>query len=255
MRIAIPKNPYYQDLTTHIDHVKQKYKFEVLEGTEQQCADWLKNNIVSLALLTPLGYGIGAQRFDYQIIAGPVLELENCTHFGTLYLNSDIPENVQFRFASPSPDDFLIRIGMYTFQEKYNLECAIEKIEKLDIEHCLKKYNGIIAWGFDASYQPSLDISEEWKDLTDAPLPIAFWVCRPEDVPENIQDIVEEIQAQYPRYEKSLPCAERQENGIVRLRWGKDTEEAIATILEFLYYYQCFPSIPAVKIWLRDSYV
>ncbi len=255
MRIAIPHHPFYTPLTRNAAVVCQQNRWQLLEGSELECALWLKNNIASLALLTPFGYGLGVQFVDYRIIQGPIIELDDCTHAATLYLNSRIRHTTELKFASPAVEDFLIRLGTFVFQEKYEKLVHLFRAEHRDIGTLLQQYDGVVDWGYQAAWEPSLDISEEWRDLTGAPLPVAFWVCRPEDMKADIAAVVRAMQDTQLPAEQTVECSRGvHRKGTVRLQWGEYTEEALELTLEFLYYYQQFPRIPAVKIWERDPF-
>jgi len=253
MRVAIPTHPFYTPLITHADAVARQFGLQLRRGSELECAVWLKNNAVSLALLSPLGYGLGVQRVDYRIIAGPVLELDNCTHTASIYLNPSLRAAAELRFASPAVEDFLIRLGTFMFQEKYDRTTHLFRAEGT-IDKLLQQYDGVVAWGFDPAFEPSLDISEEWRDLTNAPLPAAVWVCRPEDMRANVATIVKAMQDASLPEERIIHCQGISRTGSIRYHWGEYTEEALALVLEFLFYYQQLPRIPAVKIWGRDPF-
>jgi len=218
MRVAIPTHPFYTPLITHADAVARQFGLQLRRGSELECAVWLKNNAVSLALLSPLGYGLGVQRVDYRIIAGPVLELDNCTHTASIYLNPSLRAAAELRFASPAVEDFLIRLGTFMFQEKYDQTTHLFRAEGT-IDKLLQQYDGVVA-----------------------------------DMRANVATIVKAMQDASLPEERIIHCQGISRTGSIRYHWGEYTEEALALVLEFLFYYQQLPRIPAVKIWGRDPF-
>ncbi len=100
-----------------------------------------------------------------------------------------------------------------------------------------------------------MDVSEDWFETFDIPLPIGFWVVRNEEEPANVMeftkkfaldDLPEEIEIK-PHAGHNQYDIDRQ--GFILTRWNDESKSALEQTLEFLYYHRLLPELPAVKIF------
>ena len=80
MTIAIPDNPFYIPLVANIDQIASQYGLKIVRTSESHCAKMLFNNQASVALTTPIGYGLGVVQSDYRIIPTYACVLEGWTN-------------------------------------------------------------------------------------------------------------------------------------------------------------------------------
>ena len=86
------------------------------------------------------------------------------------------------------------------------------------------------------------------------PLPLAFWVCRAEEHPENIEQIINEIMSIDGKIEEHIheeiinkkDYYERE--GSILRKWNDEIEKSLEQCMQFLFFHQIFPAIPAVKV-------
>ncbi|ROL56605.1 hypothetical protein D9V84_07815 [Bacteroidetes/Chlorobi group bacterium Naka2016] len=255
IRLAIPKNEIYKPLFEECENYCSTRNIKYYRLSESQCTDYLLRNLVDAAFISPLGYGKGVKIADFRIIPGPILFTEDYTELATIYFKQNL-ENVS-SIQSNTPDDFIMIIAQLLLKEKFGIDLKLEQNSGPRAE-ILSKHDSAILWGKEKTDDVTLDVSEEWFDLVEEPLPLGFWVCRAENYPPNIKQIVsgiashslpekEEIEEQIVGESKHLP-----RKGLLYWKWSSNLETSIETVLLFLYVHQVLSEIPAVKILERD---
>lgn len=253
-RIVIPDTDMFAPLVERIDTVAAEHGFSILRAPEQQCADLLWRNSAELALLTPLGYAQGVGRADYRIVRGPVCVHQGLTYAASIYIrnNAELLE----KGVSTHAGDFAMRVGAMVFSEKFGVPLTIASSTALSVSELLREYEVVIDWGFDAEQKVVLDVSDEWNDLTGLPLPMAMWVCRPDDMPENLEEIIAAFAApnlQIQRVvEQTHHNANAEREGSITWEWTETIEPALQRLFEMMFFLQHIPEIPALKLWGRD---
>jgi predicted solute-binding protein len=258
MKIAIPDNPFYAPLLKNIEAVEQKYGVKFFKVTEQKCGELLLANSIDMALTSPLGYGMAVAQADYRVVPGPVAVLHSYTETASLYFKENAGEIE--KAASPTPDDFLMQSAMIILAEKYDLHPSLER-NNADVQELLKNYDAAIAWSTDDAATVALDISEDWFDTFEMPLPLAFWTYRlddPEHPDENLKEIITELADESLKAEEWIGekltdgAAFDARAGKIQWKWNDETEEAIAGALQLLFLHLKIKEVPAVKIFGRD---
>lgn len=256
IRLALPKNEVYRPLFEGCDSYCKSLGIKYYKLTENECADYLLRNLVDAAFLTPIGYGKGVKVADYRIVPGPVIFSEDYTELATIYFRKGL-NNVS-SILSTTPNDFIVIIARLLLNEKFGIDLNIQYTEasKADI---LSSNDSAILWGKEIGDDVSLDISEEWYDLFEEPLPLGFWVCRAEGYPPNIKEIVKSIASsalpakqEIEESEDKISSKHFQRKGSIYWHWAPHLETSIETVLLFLYMHQLLAEIPAVKILERD---
>ncbi len=253
IKLAVPNNQIYDEILFNQDLLKSKGEISIFRLNENDCASQLLKNKVDAALLTPMGYAMGLFDADYRIIPGPALLSQSYTGAGTIIFGKEL-KSVK-TFASDSPDDFMVTIGKLLLGERYNIFPSMDDRYK-DIENMLKNCDVVITWNGESEDRITLDISDEWFDMNEFALPLAFWVCKSEGFPENILNILNSLASETVEKEiiEELPegkdFAPRQ--GKMLYSWNDDYERALEFTLHFLYYHQLITEIPAVKLLGRD---
>ncbi len=252
IRLAFPKNPIYNPLFEESETYSKENNIRCYRLNENECTDYMLRNLVDAAFLSPLGYGKGVKIADFRIIPGPMLFLENYTGFASIFFKPGL-DNI-FSLYSPTPDDFIIQIGQLVLNEKYGIDIQVNKMAGSKSE-ILSKYDSAILWGNADVDDISLDVSEEWYDLIEEPLPIGFWVCRAESHPPKIEKIVSSLtSSNFIKSQEIIEASSKyhERKGKVYWYWEPELESSIETMLMFLYLNQLLPEIPAVKILSRD---
>lgn len=251
LKIAVPDNIIFKSLYSNFESVNNNYDFDLLIMPEEKVTEMMLNNRVDLALINPVGYGLGVIKADFRVIPGPALALDGFTAAASIFFRKGLT-NIN-SIASPNPSDFMFRAAAILMSENYNISPEIQKISG-SLDALLERADAAFMWQPSTIIDNALDISEEWSQAFDIALPLAFWVCREEEIPIELTSIVddladpllldEELVIDEPGSESDL--APRQ--GKIIWRWTKDLEESLAQTLQILYYHQLVPEIPAVKL-------
>jgi predicted solute-binding protein len=253
--IAIPTHPLFAPFCVNAERICKERGIRLLQGSEQQCGEWLSRHNAELALVTPLVYAQLALKTDLRIVPAPALLLEGLTYSASLYLKPDSDGIITC--ASSNPDDFLLQMGAAVLSEKFDLPLTLQKTNASTINDALGSTDAVIEYGFDATQEVVLDISDEWTDYLEAPLPLGVWVCRPEEVPDDIAEIINAFADPSQLEEREIFEEEHRgtnagRSGKITAAWNDEVEAVLQQTIEFLFYRQHVPAIAATKVWQRD---
>ena len=250
MRLAIPNNIIYDKLVENVNQAQLPEPVEIFRVEESRCLDFLINNRVSAALLSPIGYGKELIRTDLRIIPGPMIALHGFTQTASIIFKKNL--FTINKVISPFPDDFLMIIGKILLAERYNIFTKITK--NLDSNKLLSEdFDCIITYSKHEYSSSSLDISEDWHDTYQQPLPLGFWVCKAAETPENIEAILNSIAVpsltEFQVIEENIHSSEHEaRRGKIIYQWNEEIESALEHTFHILFYHQILNDIPGVKM-------
>lgn len=246
MKIAVPDSPLIAPIVSNIEAVCAHRGWQVVRADLEACGRLLLTHAVDAALVSPLGYGRGVAKVDYRIVQGPLVMLQDYTNVAGIDFR---PGATSILTAdSATPDAFLVTMGALIVGEKLDVDLEVHATadEPADCTIDLVQPGA----------SPMLDVSEEWSDMTDGPLPMAVWTCRIEADVDAIAAAVNEMAdttVDVPVSELVPPDGDHfPREGHILYRWSDETEEALAAVLDMLFYHQLLPEIPAVKLLGRD---
>ncbi|MBU3740984.1 MAG: hypothetical protein FGM24_01740 [Candidatus Kapabacteria bacterium] len=246
MKIAIPDAALYAPLVANAQAECDRRGWQLVRAPIETCGTLLLTHSVDAALVSPLGYGRGVGRVDYRLVPGPALMLYEYTNAAGITFAPHV--STLQTAASSTPEEFLVQIGALILGEKLDATLTLNTSPSVDAD-CLIN---LATPGTDFA----LDISEEWFDLTDAPLPAALWACRIEadlEVMAQAVDAMADATAERPVREMVPPNGDHfPREGRITYRWNDDSEEALAAALDMLFFRQVLREIPAVKLLGRD---
>jgi predicted solute-binding protein len=253
--IAIPTHPLFTPFCANAERICTERGIRLLQGSEQQCGDWLSRHTAELALVTPLVYARLALTTDLRIVPAPALLLEGLTYSASIYLKPNSKGIVSC--ASPNANDFLLQMGAAVLSEKFDIPLTFQSTNVSDINEALRSADAVLDYGFDAMQDVVLDVSDEWTDYLEAPLPLGVWVCRPEEVPLDITEIIHAFGDVSQMEEREIFEQEHRgvnagRSGKIMATWNDGVEEIIQQTIEFLFYRQHVPAIAVTKVWQRD---
>lgn len=262
LTIAIPDNQFYLPIIQNCDAIAMQNNFTIIRTTEKRCAELLLDNRADIAFLSPLEYGLAVGKVDYRIIPATAVSGEGFTNIASIYF-SPFLQTINTA-AAPNPDDFISVAGKLVLTEKFDIHTKLIQCSG-SLDELLNKADAAILWNSTILPPASLDITEEWLDAFDNPLPLGFWVCRPEELPDNITQIIHsfassQISAVQIIHDHDCDSPESHENsygdfreGSIYWQWSDQTEEWLDQTLDALFYHSYIPAIPAVKILGRDA--
>jgi len=242
-KIAIPTTPTFLPFLTKAVSLLESNGYSIVFGTESEVEDLLHRNYVDLAFTTPIGYGKGVTKVDYRIIPTFALSLHGYTNIAGISFS---PTATQLKtISSKTPNDFIQTIGKHLVEERY--DCALENIisDKSDVQ---------VNWVSESFPSPTLDIGEEWEEMYNSQLPIGFWVCRPDKMPEELAEVLHSV---FTQEEMSTEVVEQVADtadhfsrfGAIVRSVDEKFIEGLEKVLVMLYYAQIVPEIPAVKFY------
>ncbi len=252
LSFAIPPNPLFAPLAADAGAHRI-----VTARSERECATLLMNHLVDAALLSPLHYGLAATTVDYRIVPATGLFLSGYTGIASVYFTPNLAEIT--RCVSASPDDFIVTAGRILLAERYGLHPEFTGVESAAVFEEFLKAGCAIGYEGQIAAKPSLDVSEDWLDSFETPLPLALWVCRQDDdIPTELPDILQKLAAPGLTAEQLVEehiCDnpdhrhEAERFGLVQWQWAPESVEALETVFDIMFYHQLLPVIPEAKFW------
>ncbi len=256
IKIAVPENPVFNELVFRVSELSKTGDVTVFRVPEAQCTELFYSNRVDAAFLSPMAYSNGINTGDFRIVPGPILALSGFTGVASIYFREGI--NAVESCASPVPDDYMVALGRVLLMERYGLSLKVEKAAGLK-EELLKKADSAIVWESNTVNSGALDITEIWTDSFELPLILGFWVCRAEEYPPNINEIIYRLWNNELKPEEQVfePVEDSGDefvrDGTIFRQWNADMEYALEKTIHLLYYHQLIAEIAAVKILGRDD--
>lgn len=252
MKIAIPDAPHLSPLTSHAADVCADMGWDLLVVPEDRTGTMLVNHMADMALVSPLGYGAGVGKVDLRIIPGPCMVLQDYTNIAGIRFRDNLEEIRTI--GSHQPTTFLPVIGSLLMREKFEAPATpVQRVVKGAVADCMIDLNT-------ADDEPAaMDVSEEWFDLAEMPLPIAVWACRVEAELDKVASAAERMAAsplQDVHVTEPLTSADVEQfprEGTISWRWTAEVEEAFGGALNLLFFHQVLPEIPAVKVLGREE--
>jgi predicted solute-binding protein len=245
MKIAVPDEAAYAPLIANAEAVCTERGWSLVRAPIEQCGRLLLSYAVDAALVSPLGYGRGVGSVDYRIVPKPFMMLHDFTNVAGITFTAGA--TAIRTVASNTPEDFLVMMGMLILSEKLDAELSLNPSAASSDCTIDRTMPGTTSM---------MDVSEEWADLTDAPLPVALWACR---IEADLDAIAAAVAAmadpaqELPVSEMLPPSGDHfPREGRITYRWNDDAEEALAAVLDLLYFHQVLKEIPAVKLLGRD---
>lgn len=246
IRVAIPNSPFCRPIIENAKGVCERLGWELIVTTEEECASLLLRNLAQLALVSPLGYGMGVGKVDYRIVPGPCAVMTDFTNMvGIDFVSAgDAIDTI----GSTEPDGFMAAIATIILREKFELPAT--KVQKISQQ--TSEVDCVV--GYSSAEQPStLDVSEEWYDMTDFPLPVAVWVSRVEMdaelLPEVVRDMADGDVAEIEVVEElTIDSDQFPREGRISYQWTPEIVAALDDVLQTLYFHQFVSEIPAVKL-------
>lgn len=251
--IAIPDNNLAEKLIPRYDDIKFQFDLKLLRVSETRVLDLLVSEKAQIALISPFEYGKALKKLDLRIIPVNALSAISFTGFVDIILKSSL-EKIE-NFIIDSKWTYLGIIAFILMKEKYNqhpvMNITLTPFQERDYDLIVTEHNvdnGIL----------NLDVSEEWYDLYEVPLPIYFWVCRAE---ENINDIELIVKSLLGDKIESYKIKEEQlseknyypREGQLLCDFSEEFHKSLDFVLQNLYFHQFISDIPEIKILGRDG--
>lgn len=251
MHIALPSHPYLEVLTTAAVDACTRHGWTVQVVSEIEAANLLQRKLVDVALITPLAYGSAVGAADLRIVPVTCMVMHDFTHVVGMKIRDGADEI--HTMGSHTPQDFLPTVGGLLMQEKYDADPAT----LIDLRTGDQSVDCIIDVISDTADPFHLDLSEEWFDTAEMPLVTAVWACHADADEETtlstVQSLIPALPSAIEVHEDYTIELDGNEDVITRdgritWMWDAEVEEALESMLTFLYFHQRLPAMPALKI-------
>jgi predicted solute-binding protein len=252
IKIAYPDNNIFKPLVDH-DKLREYKNFELYPCPEEKCMQLMHDGRVDIALMTPLGYAQGIKKGDFRVIPGPALAYAGKSDLVSLFLKQGA-QNIS-RVASNNPSDYLTVLANIILSERFGQAAKLErsKDSKADI---LKKFDAAILYEGFGEDELAFDLGEEWLFSYEIPLPIAFWVCRVEEMPQDMEQILRSIStitSSKSLDEVNAMLLMENRGSICIADWNEEVKNAVKQTVELLYYHQQVDEIAKIKDYADEA--
>lgn len=248
MRIAVPNHPLAAPLLVHAQETCDSLGWKLLRMSDEECSDMLLSNRVDAALLTPVHYGLATGKVDLNIIPGPCVALHDYTNTMGVYFPNDVA--VIKNIGAVAPQDFLSQMGAIVLRERFEAE---ENAVTTLSDSTQSSADCILAYPPAFDRPATLDVSEEFTDMAECPLPVYIWTCRLdadlEALPTAITSMAD-AQRTTEHVEEVVRIHDDHftREGTIHYRWNDDIEEGLNAVFNLLFFHQVLPKLPEIKL-------
>ncbi len=268
-RLAVSNALYLKPLLFGLDRTESPFDLIVDIPAQNALKFSQRSEGIRNAFLSPIDYA--RHGAEYCIVPGICVASSIPTNTIQLLLKSDLRNinsvAVDVRFTSE------IILAKIIIEEKYQNDPSHKNLQFIpmmpDIDAMLEKADAaLVVNGIPNSYEESgiftLDLVEEWNDLTDLPYVHGFWVGREEEMTEieakamltaksngvNLQmHIAQEIARQ-----QNLSIGEMtQYLSSFSYDLGEREEEALAEFIQYSYYHTVIGDVPEIRYFDVES--
>eukprot|EP01107_Rhizomastix_libera_P011056 TRINITY_DN28421_c0_g1_i1.p1 TRINITY_DN28421_c0_g1~~TRINITY_DN28421_c0_g1_i1.p1 ORF type:complete len:261 (-),score=-26.21 TRINITY_DN28421_c0_g1_i1:137-919(-) len=250
IRIVAPNTKLFAPLIENKKAVEEKYDAELFVASEKQTREIFADKRADIALLTPIGYGMGIKFADYRVIPGPALAIE--AYSGLMNINFKPGLESFNSICLPNEDEFGVIASKIILAERYGLSPSyvIKKIDDTEYKTACDAY---FTYGLESAEINSIDITDDWFDSFTSPLLMGFWVTRYEEHPDEVIQIVNDLAADdllnpEPVDEILQDKDYSGRSGAIHWRWDESWETPGDDLLEMLYFNGYLPEIGDIKI-------
>jgi hypothetical protein len=255
IRIAIPENPLYKNLTENVKELSKELDFELYRLPEQKLEEFFLSNRVDAALINPLIYARGITKGDFRIIRGPAMFAEGYTGIVSMYFKPGL--TTIDNFTVPAKNDYLMIMAKLLLAERYGIIGDLIE-SKDDSNNFLDNYDAGFVYG-EAKNKRSMDLTEDWTDQYNISLPLAFWAVRNEEEPPGIIETVHRFAKKLVNYEEIITAEVNDDeedfnrNGKIIYKWFDYLEKDLDDTLELLYMHQYSSEMATAKLMASSA--
>ena len=249
LTIAIPSNSAYSSLTANTESVCREKGFIFKSMSEYECAQSLYRGTADIALIDPLNFARNPS--ELRIIPSTALSAEGFSNLGSIHF---IPGREDIKTMALEEDVFLFRIGALCLSEKFDVfpEIIIDPSIADSSNPINPSYDGFMAWNHSARGQGMLDIVEEWSDIQTSPLPLMFWACKDEDMPDPIALTTLFAADDLPKSDEMISSTLGSEadarTGTIYFEYSDAFLASLESIQHFMFYHRMIEAVRATTL-------
>jgi predicted solute-binding protein len=229
--------------------------------TLQPC-DLLNNGQAQVALAPTIEYGRCLGVYDYALVPGLGIMTQGFAGLIRLAFNRGLV-NVE-RMTVKQPRSSATLAAGFILAEKYDLKPTLVEVpEETSLDEMLAQSDAALLVGDDAIYQGGhgrsmIDITDEWEDVTEMPLPYMVAWGRVGEVPQEALDeliaardeavlTLADYVAQHPRSNEAAAFYQGYLRGDIRFSLEAADTEALEIFYRYAFYYLAISDIPTIK--------
>ncbi len=248
-RVYVPTNFAVKEIIGNISEECKNHNLDLISINEKICTEHTLQNRSSLSLISPLAYGLGVRKADFRIIPTYAVGIIGYSGKSSLYFRQGL--STFDKIGVKDKDDYFSVIGKILLHERYDIEAELENTNQV-LPDILNNYSACILDGCDDNYH-NMDITEDWFETYEIPLPVGIWVVRNQEEPDDVIELTNKFAMDdLPEEFESNHHSDHEREGRIMTRWSSDMHNALEQTLELLYYHRLIPELPAVKIYGRD---
>jgi predicted solute-binding protein len=255
IKAVIADNPIFDCLVSNATAAGgADFNTDILRIDESQCHSALIDNKADIAFLSPLGYGLGATQADFRIIPGRCMAASGYTGLASIVFRGGL--HTIRKCGMAFENEFSSVIAKLLLAEKFGIQPQFDCFDA-PLQEILLTHEAAVIRGVAPNDYYSLDVSEEWFDSYEVPLPLGFWVCRHDCNIDSIAAITESLaDSDLPAEEvitENNPVGDNYpRSGKIHYRWNDEIEATLVQTIHLLYYRLLLSDIAAIKILGRD---
>ena len=249
LKISIPDNPAYSSITANAESACREKGYVFKTMSEFDCAQSLYHGTADIALIDPLNFAKNPS--ELRIIPSTVLSAEGFSNLASIQF---LPGREEITKVALEEDIFLFRIGALCLSEKFDLfpEIIIDKSIADQSVSINETYDAFMSWNHSMKGQGMLDIVEEWSDIQTAPLPLMFWACKDEDMPDPIELTTLFAADDLPKSDEMLSSTLGSDadarTGTVYFHYSDAFMASLESIQHFMFYHRMIEAVRATTL-------
>ena len=247
MRIAVPTDTLAHPILVHAHDVCSRLGWTLLNADVDACADMLLANKVEVALVSPIHYGLATGKLDLNIVDGSCVALQDYTNTMGVFFPNNVAEIT--RIGATNPTHFLSQMGAVVLRERFeaanvSVDLVATNLQDVDCVLAQPPYDNKVA---------TLDVSEEFTDMAECPLPVYIWACCPEaDIDALPSVLLAMADATYVEQQVEEEVHIHDEHftreGKILYRWTDEVEEGLNAVFNLLFFHQILPKLPEINL-------
>ena len=249
LTIAIPSNPAYSSITANTESVCRERGFVFNSMSEFDCAQSLYHGTADIALIDPLNFARNPS--ELRIIPSTALSAEGFSNLASIHF---MPGREDIKVMALEEDVFLFQIGALCLSEKFDVfpEIVIDSAIINSSQAINPSYDGLMYWNHSFRGEGMLDIVEEWSDIQTSPLPLMFWACKDEDMPDPIELTTLFAADDLPKSDEMISSALGSEadprTGTIHFDFSDAFIASLESIQHFMFYHRMIEAVRATTL-------
>lgn len=249
LTIAIPSNPAYSSITANTESVCRERGLVFKSMSEYECAQSLYRGTADIALIDPLNFARNPS--ELRIIPSTALSAEGFSNLASIHF---VPGREDIKTMALEEDMFMFRIGALCLSEKFDVfpEMIIDPSITDASKPLNPNYDGFMAWNHSSRGQGMLDIVEEWSDIQSSPLPLMFWACKDEDMPDPIDLTTLFAADDLPKSDEMVSSTFGSDadarTGTIHFEFNPTFLASLESIQHFMFYHRMIEAVRATTL-------